>query len=259
MTPPSLMANAHFRRNEFDGMAKATLSQYIESNFIVDVLFELKSGKEATVYCCSAHPNTGLDYIAAKVYRPRQFSSFNNDTVYQEGKVILDKRMAKAIAHRSRIGREFSFVQWIEREWMALKQLYRRGAIVPKPIAFNEDSILMECIGTPDEPAVLLKKAMLEKNEASIHFKLVLENIRLMLKNGVIHADLSEFNIMYHQGKVTIIDFPQVIDPELNPNAYFLLERDVLNICKFFSKHGVKSDPEQLTVDMWTAYQLNEL
>lgn len=259
MTPPSIMADAQFRRDEFDTMAKTSLKQYIESNLITDVLFELKSGKEATVYCCSAHPSTGFKYIAAKVYRPRQFSSFTNDSIYQEGKVILDTRMAKAFAHRTKVGRHYGFVEWIEKEWIVLKKLYRRGADVPKPIAFNEDLILMEYVGTPNEPAVLLKKVYLDSTEAVEFFNQVVKNIRLMLKYGIVHADLSEFNILYDNGIIKIIDFPQAVDPQINPHAYDLLLRDVLNICKFFSKFGVVQDYESLTNQIWTDYQLNEL
>jgi len=102
---------------------QAALDSFFAQGLITEVLYTVKSGKEATVYCCKAHPSTGAKLLAAKVYRPRNNRSFKNDAVYQEGRVILEGHVRRAIENKSRFGREAQFAMWVNYEFEGLKVL----------------------------------------------------------------------------------------------------------------------------------------
>jgi RIO kinase 1 len=112
----------------------------------------------------------------------------------------------------------------------------------------------MDYIGDPDMAAPTLNTIELDRDEAAPLFDRVLRNIDLMLANNRIHGDLSAFNILYWDGDITLIDFPQVVPPEGNPVAWRIFERDVTRICEYFATQGVRSDPKRLAVDLWTAH-----
>src|SRR5579872_6044962 len=114
---------------------EAALDQFFTEGLITEVLHVVKSGKEATVYCCQAHPSTGVDLLAAKVYRSRNNRGFKNDAIYQEGRLILDGHVRRAVQNKSRFGREAQFGIWIDYEFAALNTLYKAGADIPKPLA----------------------------------------------------------------------------------------------------------------------------
>jgi RIO kinase 1 len=131
---------------------------------------------------------------------------------------------------------------------------------VPRPISRVGPAILMEYIGDGEESAPLLKSVRLGPEEAQALFARVLRNIEVFLSCGCVHADLSPFNILYWQGGVRIIDFPQSvltwIGGEPNQNAHHLLTRDVGNICHYFERHGVEADATSLTEQLWEEYVL---
>lgn len=230
------------------------LQSFFDDGWITDVLHVVKSGKEATVYCCEAGPSTGVPLLAAKVYRSRDHRSFKNDAVYQGGRVILDRRQRRAFEKVSHYGREVQQGMWIHAEWETLNLLHSAGADVPKPYARAENALLMEYVGDEDGPAAPLHKARLDPQEARELFGLLMRNIELWLRHDRIHADLSAYNILYHEGALTIIDFPQAVDPRFNKDALSLLERDVANVCSYFARQGVQTDPHRLARDLWRGF-----
>jgi RIO kinase 1 len=235
---------------------------YYQQEMITDVVRRVKGGKEANVYCCTAHPATGLDYVAAKLYRPRTLRHLKNDAVYKagrqladaEGREIKDRRVKLALKQKTRFGRQVDIAWWIGNEYGAQSRLYQVGADVPRPIAHSGDSILMEYIGDEDMPAPTLIDVSLSPNEAQRLFKRVLDNVALMLDNHLVHGDLSAYNILYADGAIKIIDFPQMVGARTNPHAFELLRRDIRRVCDYFGRYGVRSEPERLSADLWLPY-----
>lgn len=238
---------------------QSLLEVFFEEGLITDVLNVVKSGKEATVYCCQAHPSTETEFLAAKVYRERQNRSFQNDAIYQAGRVILDKRLQRAFNKKTRKGREVQFTSWIEHEFQTLNLLYAAGADVPKPFACSNSAILMEYVGDEQQPAPILNKVSLAPTEAELLFEQLLSNVELWLGCDRIHGDLSAFNILYWQGSVKIIDFPQSVDPHLNPNAFSLLVQDLENLCKYWAKYGVQANSLEIAEELWRRFLRAEL
>lgn len=236
------------------------LELFIDELWITDILYELKSGKEATAYCCSGGPTSGLDLIAAKHYRPIETRGFRNDNVYHAGRWdAADRRTKAAVAGKSKVGLEMRFSSWVEHEYRTLSLLHAAGTAVPRPVTKSTDVILMEFIGDEDGPAPALKDIRLDPEEAQQHFESLLADIETWLACDRIHGDLSSYNILYWQGKPVTIDFPQAADPSSNPHAYELLERDLVNVCNYFQKFGVRADPARIAGDLWMRYRFGEL
>jgi RIO kinase 1 len=145
-------------------------------------------------------------------------------------------------------------MNWIGYEYQVQTQLYEAGADVPKPIAQRDNTILMAYIGDETLPAPTLNEVSLELDEAKPLFDRIIDNVRLMLSHHYVHGDLSPYNILYWQGEITIIDFPQLVDARKNRNALMLLERDVRRVAEYFARFGVTADPLKLTMDIWEPY-----
>lgn len=242
-----------------DADPQGPLDPFLDDGWIDEVLHEVKSGKEATVYCCRATPSTGLGLVAAKVYRPRQARTFKNDAIYHEGRVILKERDRRAVKGKTAFGREVQFGSWIDHEYATLGLLHAAGADVPQPLTRSSSAILMSYLGEAHDPAPHLQNVSLEQDEARDLFQRIIRNVELWLAHSVVHADLSPFNILYWQGAVTVIDFPQAIDARVNPNAYSLLLRDVSNVWRYFARYGVQADPERLAGWLWRRFVRGEL
>lgn len=228
-----------------------TLEPFYARNLIVDEPYQVKSGKEGTMYRCRAHPKTGMNFLAAKIYRSREHRTFRNDAVYREGRITLDKRAARAIHGKTTFGREAQFAGWVEHEYETLRMLHDAGADVPVPMARTESAILMEYIGDEQAPARMLKHVQLAPAEAGPLFAQVLANIELMLRCDRIHGDLSAFNILYYRGRITIIDFPQSVDPRFNRQAPALPARDLTNVYSYWSRYGIRFDPQAHADELW--------
>lgn len=239
-----------------------SLGGFYDQQWFDDILRLLKGGKEASVYQCLANETTGTDFLAAKIYRPRRFRNLKNDYLYREGRVRLDEDgneiinggMHHAMNVRSAYGLQLLHTSWIEHEYQALQILHAAGADVPTPFARGDNAILMEYIGGANMPAPTMNSIDLDVDEARSLFGRVLENIEIMLSNDLIHADLSAFNILYWESQITLIDFPQVVHPESNRNAFHIFERDVTRVCEYFNKQGLQADPKGIARDIWTAY-----
>ena len=241
----------------------SSLAHFYEEDLITDVLHVVSSGKEASVYCCAAHPSTGVEYLAAKVYRPRMFRSLKNDAIYrqsrvqhdQDGQVVRNTRRYHNTLKKSGSGRAAQVKSWIEYEFQTQQLLYESGVRVPRPLSQIGNAVLMEYIGDLDDPAPLLKEVRLAREETWPLFEYIMDDIALCLANDRIHGDLSEYNILYWRGAVSIIDFAQAVDPHQNPEVYPLLLRDIERICRYFARCGVDADAEALAREMWAQYQ----
>lgn len=241
-----------------------SLKIFYHQAMITDVLSMVKGGKEASVYRCQGHESTEEEFIAAKVYRPRMFRNLRNDKMYREGRQILtesgrpvdarDVRTIRAIGKKSAYGQQVAHTSWLMHEFNAMKTLYQAGAAVPEPIAAGENAILMTYIGDDKMPAPPLHTVELLDNEVQPLFDKTLDNIKLMLQHGMIHGDLSEYNILYWDGDITLIDFPQVVEVETNPSAEMILKRDIVRVCQYFNQFGLNANPEEIHYFLWGEY-----
>ena len=162
---------------------------------------------------------------------------------YREGRFIGDSRIEKAIEQGSQKGLDAHQILWVQEEFRQMKHLYEHGVKVPKAIAVNGISLVMEFIGDENgNPAPRISDLKMEKDEAEEAFRQSVQNLKLIVRSGRVHGDYSTFNILWHNEKAVVIDFPQVIEFKNNPNANAFLERDVRSLCKSFLKQGVKAD-----------------
>lgn len=249
----------------------SSLQPFYTQNLITDVLASVKGGKEASVYRCAAHPATGQELIAAKVYRPRQFRNLRNDKMYREGRPVLtaeghqvkksEHRIMRALGKNTAFGQAVAHTSWLMYEYTTLETLYAAGAAVPKPYGAAENAILMEYAGDEHGAAPTLIETSLETDEAERLLKVTLSNIEIMLQHNVIHGDLSAYNILYWEGRITLIDFPQVVSIDTNPNARAILERDITRVCEYFARQGARlpKSPSELLDEFWDRYGVDEL
>ena len=241
-----------------------SLSGFYLEELISDVLAQVKGGKEASVYRCQAHAHLPVEFVAAKVYRPRQFRNLRNDIMYREGRQTLtadgkpvkatDTRIMRALGKKSTFGVQVQHTSWLMYEYTTLDRLYRAGAAVPQPLAAGENALLMSYLGDASQAAPTLNEVSLDPAEARPLFEETLRNIELMLDHGLVHGDLSAYNILYWEGEITLIDFPQVTDFRTNPNARFILERDISRVCQYFSQQGVACDAKRIARHFWQRY-----
>lgn len=236
-----------------------SLLKFVEDNVITDILCKVKGGKEATVYCCVAHPSTGQKWLAAKIYRPRMFRELRNDKIYREGRKILDadgKQLKDHVADRaihrgSSYGKDLLHVSWLQHEAHALRALHGAGVSVPRLFESGANVMVMEYVGEGANPAPPLSSISLEEKEAQGLFNALMTDVWRMLKLGMVHGDLSAYNVLYWQGRAVIIDFPQVVDVARNTRAKDIFVRDVERLCDYFAMYGVEADPGALAEEMW--------
>lgn len=240
-----------------------TLIELADQLWISDVLRKAKAGKEASVYLCKPGPAVRESkFIAAKVYRPRMLRNLKNDQQYRDGRTDLDSDGHKvykeadlhAIAKRSVYGEELRHQSWIAHEFAAMEKLYAAGADIPRPYARSGNTIVMEFVGDSLGSAPTLNEVQLERDEVRPLFERVMRNVELLLSHGYIHGDLSAYNILYWEGEIKLIDFPQVVAPKDNRNALRIFSRDVTRLCEYFYRQGVDSNPRQIAEDMWTRH-----
>ena len=239
-----------------------SLGDFYEHQWISDVLRRLKGGKEASVYLCRSGPAVEAPLVAAKVYRPRSLRNLKNDGQYRAGRadldesgnVIVDDGALHAMKKRTTYGEELRHQSWIAYEFQTLETLHAAGADVPRPYAMEKNAILMDYIGDFDLAAPTLNAVSLDHDEVTPLFERVVHNIDLLLSRQRIHGDLSAYNILYWEGDITLIDFPQVVPPEGNPAAWTIFLRDVTRICQYFAAQGLKHNPRKLAAALWTSH-----
>ncbi|HTK06224.1 MAG TPA: RIO1 family regulatory kinase/ATPase [Ktedonobacteraceae bacterium] len=234
---------------------QVTLDYFFAEGMITEILYPVKRGKEASVYCCEAHPSSGAELLAAKIYRPRQHRSFKNDAVYQEGRTITNGQVRRAVQKKTSFGRQMQFGMWVNHEFEVLTTLYRAGANTPQPIAHTQDAILMEYFGDREGAASPLSDCDLSREQARAVFDSLMSNIELCLAHNYVHGDLSAHNILYWQDQAKIIDFPQAVDPRFNSNAFSLLTRDIENICHYVARYGLIHDGKHIATQLWYKFR----
>jgi RIO kinase 1 len=234
----------------------------------------ISSGKEGTVFRCQAGPHTGHDYLAVKIHRDRTQRSFRNDAIYLSGRpmgVALngstglkssgmgDKRLERAVRKRSRTGIAAIQHSWINHEYNTMQLLFQAGARVPQPFAMAEQALVMTYVGDAGGPAPQLKHAALNPAMARRIVDILIAEITRWLACERIHGDLSPFNILLWRDEPVIIDFPQAVNPFENPDARFLLERDLRNVTTFFKPYGIALDPQREADRLWTSFMRGAL
>jgi RIO kinase 1 len=188
------------------------------------------------------------------------FRAMRNDHTYKlgrgmidaHGKSVLDSRSRRALVKKTSYGKRLETASWVRHEYHALEELHAAGADVPVPIACSENAILMEFVGDEDGAAPILHSVSLDRTEAEALLKRLIRNVEIMLGTYRIHADLSAYNVLYRNGEVRIIDFPQTVDAIRHPDAFRLFARDIDRLCRYFARQGVETDPTGLTLDLWT-------
>lgn len=197
------------------------------------IFSEIKKGKEAILYKGFFDQKV----VAIKVYIDPEQRAFKETGEYLEGKYYQRSSHKKAIAKGGKFGKKKRHENWIKREFYTISELYKRGADVPQPLLQIENGMIMEYFGDSVESAPRLIDVDLSEKEANIFFEIILKNIKLFWNAGIVHGDLSPYNILWWNNKPIIIDFPQSIDIRTHPNPLKILERDLANIIKHFRKY----------------------
>ena len=218
---------------------------WFDDGTLEDVLFSVRGGKEANVYAARGGQSVGRMLVAAKVYRPRKHRELRNDAIYREGRSLFDtdgkrvrgrdQRWRRAVNKGTRKGKQVTHISWVSHEFLALQRLYEAGVSVPEPIDYGPNAVLMAFIGDESGAASTLDRRTLSPTEAKPLCDRLLADIETMLSIGVVHGDLSPYNILMWEGALTIIDLPQNCDVFENPNAGWLFVRDVARVCEWFS------------------------
>ena len=220
------------------------------------VLRQLMSGKEAMVYVVQC----GDTLRCAKVYKEASKRGFHNAADYTEGRKVKNSRQARAMAKGSRYGRQEQEAAWQHAEVDALRLLAAAGVRVPAPFDFHEGVLLMELVTDADgEPAPRLNDVVLSEADARrYHADLVRQVVR-MLCAGIVHGDLSEYNVLVDRDGPVIIDLPQAVDAAANNNARAMLERDVANLAAYFGQFAPDLRGTDYGKEIWSLYETGKL
>lgn len=232
------------------------LAPLIEEGLIDEVISQLMSGKEATVYIV----RSGEQIRCAKVYKDVKQRSFRQATTYLEGRKVQNSRQQRAMEKGSRYGREVQEKLWQTAEVDALFRLANAGVRVPKPFICTDGVLLMELVTDADGNAAprLNDVDMTEALALELHQRLLDEVIR-MLCEGMVHGDLSEYNILLAADGPVIIDLPQAVNAAGNNEAPVMLERDVENLATYFGQFAPQLLGTQYGKEIWKLYEAGEL
>ncbi len=228
------------------------LSALVEEGLVDEVLGQLMSGKEATVYVVRC----GDAIRCAKVYKDANQRSFKKSASYEEGRKVKNSRQARAMEKGSRYGRKIQEDVWQNAEVDALYRLASAGVSVPRPHVCYEGVLLMDLVVDAEgNPAPRLNDVSLDEATALEYHNILINQVVRMLCAGVVHGDLSEYNILVaHDGPV-IIDLPQAIDAAANSMAAEMLERDVTNLRSYFSAAAPSLSDTQFGKEIWGLYE----
>ncbi len=234
----------------------ARLEPLLERGIIDDVIQPLQSGKEAAVYVVLAE---GEERVA-KVYKEADHRSFKHRSAYAEGRKVRNSRQQRAMAKKSRYGREEIEAAWRDAEVDAIYRCQAAGVRVPIPHAHMDGVLVMEMIQGPNGgPAPRLVDMTFDAESARAVFDKVLREVVKMLCAGVVHGDLSDFNILMGRNGPVIIDFPQWLDAAQNRNARQMLERDIDNLQAFLGRYAKTLKSRRFGKEMWQLFEQNEL
>lgn len=234
----------------------AALQPLIDDGVIDEVIRSLKSGKEATVYLV----RSGAHTRCAKVYRDMRQRSFQKRSRYQEGRKVRGSRQARAISKSTRFGRREQEAQWKNAEVDALYRLVAAGVRVPKPYGYFNDTLIMELVtDAAGDPAPRLGEVDLSPETAREYQRFLIQQIVRMLSIGLIHGDLSEFNVLVGSQGPVIIDLPQAVNATGNNDAFTMLERDVNNIRGTLGRFAPELLETEFAREMWAQFEQGEL
>lgn len=233
------------------------LRTMIEDGFIQRIIRPLKSGKEAEVFIVEAEG----DICAAKVYKEAHRRNFRQRQDYVEGRRTGDSRQDRAMNRGSRFGRQQNEAAWQSAEADTMRLLNAAGGIrIPRLRQLGEGVLLMDLVlGLDGQPAPQLAMRHYTVDEAYRWHSLLVHQVARMLCAGVVHGDLSEYNILHAADGPLIIDFPQAIDAARNTNAKRLLLRDVANLARFFSRFAPDIRRSEFGQEIWLLYEQNSL
>jgi len=226
----------------------------------------LKSGKEAEIFVVE---RTALDdsrhcLLAHKRYRPKSVthkgelealgftraSSFVNDHMYREGRRFRRSREQRAVERMTDYGKKLLNDKWMGFENDVMRRVWEAGGPVPYPVGFSGDGMLLEYIGDESQAAPTLGHARLSKAELASAAEQLIDGLRVLMEVGIVHADLSAFNLLWWNGRLHFIDFPQAVDLALNPHGLDFLHRDIDNVAGWFDRHGVALDRAALFTEL---------
>ena len=232
------------------------IAPLVDEGLVDEVVRQLMSGKEAEVYVVRCGP----DVRCAKVYKEASKRSFRQNVQYTEGRKVKNSRRARAMEKGSRYGRQEQEQAWQNAEVDALHRLAAAGVRVPKPYNFLEGVLLMELVTDENgNAAPRLNDLVLSEVQArEYHHTLIMEVVR-MLCAGVIHGDLSEYNVLVGSDGPVIIDLPQAVDAAGNNSAGFMLERDVENLTAYFGRFAPDLRTTDYGREIWSIYQSGKL
>lgn len=234
----------------------SALQPLIDDGVIDEVIRSLKSGKEATVYLV----RSGAHTRCAKVYRNMAQRSFQRRAQYQEGRQVRGSRQARAIRKSTRFGRKEQEASWKNAEVDALYKLVAAGVRVPKPYGYFNDTLLMELVtDAAGDPAPRLSEVDLMPETAREYHRFLIQQIVCMLSIGLIHGDLSGFNVLVGPDGPVIIDLPQAVNATGNNGARAMLERDVNNIRGTLGRFAPELLATEFAREMWAQFAQGEL
>jgi RIO kinase 1 len=213
----------------------------------------LKTGKEADVFLVERGvPDTDRRCIlAAKRYRASEHRMFHRDAGYLEGRRVKESRTNRAMASRTAFGKEVIAGQWAASEFAALSRLYTMGVPVPYPVQILGTEVLLEFIGDGSVAAPRLAQFRQETADLPDLWRQLVSALSLMARAGWAHGDLSAYNLLVHNGRLVVIDLPQIVDVVANPQGKQFLLRDAHNVATWFQSHGVpEADGDTLAADL---------
>lgn len=227
----------------------------VDEGLVDEVLRQLMSGKEADVYVV----RSDTEIRCAKVYKETAKRSFKKAVQYQEGRRERNSRRARAIEKGSKYGRQLQEDIWQNAEVDALFRLAAAGVRVPKPYLCLEGVLLMELIMDEEGVAPRLSEVTMSQEQAEEDHALMMHYIQLMLCAGLVHGDLSEFNVLVDDYGPVIIDLPQAVNASANNHARRMLTRDIDNMTHYYSQYSPNLLRSKYAKEMWALYEAGEL
>ena len=221
----------------------------------------LKPGKEAEVFLIERTAGSRSCLLAHKRYVPTEVGkgqleamgfarsrTFARDVPYREDKRFKRRahREQRAAAKKTAFGRKMLFEVWAHQEYEMLSRLWNADVQVPYPVDRTSDGILMEFVGDRDAAAPALAHARLTRPELDSCYRQLVQNLEAMTAAGVVHGDLSPYNLLWWEGTLWVIDLPQAVGLLEHPQGFDLLHRDVANVCKFLDRKGRPSDADEV-------------
>jgi RIO kinase 1 len=233
-----------------------SLEPLVRDGLVDEVIRPLKSGKEASVYVVLSEG----EIRCAKVYKEANKRGFHKQALYQEGRKVRNSRQARAMEKNTRFGRKQQEEVWQNAEVDALYRLASVGVRVPKPYNFVEGVLLMELVTDAEGAAApRLNDLVLTKEEALDYHDRLIKDVVRMLCAGLVHGDLSEFNVLVDSNGPVIIDLPQAVDAAANNNAASMLGRDVNNMAAYFGRFAPELLNTQYGKEIWKLYETGNL